>query len=121
MRYTTHERKRDSTMNNPQVINSWIDGKNAKAQNLKSIDGKLFSYALQIGNTLDGTLYLNDATATGGDFYSNTTSTQVNKVKRSLATSGKTYFIRSKLDRERSEYWGTFIQNGLDLDGNQYA
>ena len=59
---------------NEQVIEAWAEGREAEATNLKSTGTRLFSYRLQIGETLDGIKIAGDFTAKGGAFYSQTTS-----------------------------------------------
>ena len=66
---------------NAQVIAAWAEGREAEAANLKSTGTRLFSYRLQIGETLDGIKIAGDFTAKGGAFYSQTTSHHVSRAK----------------------------------------
>ena len=66
---------------NAQVIAAWAEGREAEAANLKSTGTRLFSYRLQIGETIDGIKVVGDFTAKGGEFYSQTTSHHVTATK----------------------------------------
>lgn len=66
---------------NEQVIAAWSAGRELAGGNLKSTGSRLFSYALQIGETINRKKFLGDFTAKGGAFYSQTTSQHVSKAK----------------------------------------
>ena len=73
-------------MRNDEVIEAWIAGKSGQSGSM-STDGKnLFSYRLLIGEGSGSVIY--NHTASGGSYYSQTTSTHVNLTK-GLATSAK--------------------------------
>ena len=64
-----------------QVVAAWAEGREAQGGTLKSTGSRLFSYALQIGETIDGVKVAADFTARGGAFYSQTTSHHVTRAK----------------------------------------
>ena len=70
-------------MTNEQVINAWLKGKVGAAGNLSTDGRKLYSYALCIGTTVDGSKVVYDYTAKGElGFVSMTTSQHVGLAKR---------------------------------------
>ena len=69
--------------NNRGVLRAWSRGIEAHSNNSNlTTDGEsLWSYALKIGVTADGTKIAGDFTSPGGHFASVTTSTHVNGAK----------------------------------------
>jgi hypothetical protein len=70
---------REENPNRSDVIRAWEQGRKLKASGLRTEDGKLWSYALLIGETIDGKLVAYDYT--GSNRVSPTTTTHVNAAK----------------------------------------
>ena len=70
-------------MTNAKVINAWVNGQRAKGGNLRTDGINLFSYDLQIGDTMvSGRKVVYDYTAKGSHgFRSQTTSVHVGIAK----------------------------------------
>jgi len=64
---------------NLNVVQAWIDGRDARNHRgtLTSTDGRLKSYDEVIGVNMGGTCIIREATARGGQYYSQTTSCHV--------------------------------------------
>ena len=70
-------------MKNADVVRAWVDGRVASGGNLMTDGRKLYSYALCIGTTVDGSKVVYDYTAKGElGFVSMTTSQHVGLAKR---------------------------------------
>ena len=70
-------------MKNADVVRAWVDGRVASGGNLMTDGRKLYSYALCIGTTVDGSKVVYDYTAKGElGFVSQTTSQHVGLAKR---------------------------------------
>ena len=70
-------------MKNEDVVRAWVDGRVASGGNLMTDGRKLYSYALCIGTTVDGSKVVYDYTAKGElGFVSQTTSQHVGLAKR---------------------------------------
>ncbi len=70
-------------MKNEDVAYAWAHGRKASAANLSTDGRNLYSYNLLIGYTNGvGDSVARDYTASGGGFYSVTTSTHVGHAKR---------------------------------------
>ena len=67
---------------NSRVIYNWMNNKHFKSINMSTDGHELYSYNLKIGETIGGDKHLYDYTANGIGFYSQTTSQQVNLVRR---------------------------------------
>ena len=66
---------------NSEIFYAWKQGRH-KSTGILGTDGNtLFSYALKIGERVNGKLVVYDYTVPGGNFYSITTSTHVNAAK----------------------------------------
>ena len=72
---------------NEQVINSFLNGRDANGLNLFVQDGALYSYNLKIAEWTSSGVVVYDFTATGGHFYSKTTSQHVGLIKRKVKSS----------------------------------
>ena len=72
---------------NEQVINSFLCGRSASGLNLTTNGNTLYSYALKIAEWTSSGVIVYDFTATGGDFYSMTTSQHVGLIKRQVKPS----------------------------------
>ena len=66
-------------VNNTKVVQAWINGEDARnhRETFTSSNGRLKSYDEVIGVNMGGTCIVRDATARGGQFYSQTTSCHV--------------------------------------------
>jgi len=71
---------------NEQVINSFLNGRPAKAGSLSTDGTSLYSYRLEIARHYGGKPMVWDYTATGGAFQSTTTSQHVGLIKRQVPT-----------------------------------
>ena len=69
---------------NQEVINNFLNKKPAKAGALTTDGHNLYSYGLIIGRWYGGKPFVFDYTATGGAYYSQTTSQHVGLAKRSV-------------------------------------
>jgi len=70
-------------MKNLEVVQAWSTGRVASGGNLMTDGRKLYSYALCIGTTVDGSKVVYDYTAKGElGFVSQTTSQHVGLAKR---------------------------------------
>lgn len=69
-------------MTNEYVAKSWKNNVIASTQNLRTDGANLYSYNLKIGYTENGKKVAIDHTASGGSFYSRTTSRHVSYAKR---------------------------------------
>ena len=72
---------------NEQVINSFLYGRAARGLNLSTNGNTLYSYNLKIAEWTTSGVVVYDFTATGGDFYSMTTSQHVGLIKRQVKPS----------------------------------
>ena len=72
---------------NSDVINSFLYGRNARGLNLSTDGTALYSYRLKIAEWTSNGVIVYDFTATGGDFYSITTSQHVGLIKREVSPS----------------------------------
>ena len=72
---------------NQNVINAFLAGRPARAGNLQTNGYSLYSYNLEIAKWYGGKAIVFDYTATGGAYYSQTTSQHVGLVKRSVPTN----------------------------------
>jgi len=72
---------------NADVINSFLYGRNARGLNLSTDGTALYSYRLKIAEWTSNGVIVYDFTATGGDFYSMTTSQHVGLIKREVSPS----------------------------------
>ena len=72
---------------NEQVINSFLYGRSARGLNLSTNGNMLYSYNLKIAEWTTSGVVVYDFTATGGDFYSMTTSQHVGLIKRQVKPS----------------------------------
>ena len=72
---------------NEQVINSFLNGRCALGLNLFTDGTALYSYKLKIAEWTTSGIVVYDFTATGGDFYSMTTSQHVGLIKRQVKPS----------------------------------
>ena len=70
---------------NSDVINSFLYGRNARGLNLSTDGTALYSYSLKIAEWTSNGVIVYDFTATGGDFYSMTTSQHVGLIKREVS------------------------------------
>jgi hypothetical protein len=72
---------------NSDVINSFLNGRDARGLNLFARGSSLYSYNLKIAEWTSSGVIVYDYTATGGDFRSMTTSQHVGLIKRQVKTS----------------------------------
>ena len=72
---------------NSDVINSFLYGRSARGLNLSTNGNTLYSYDLKIAEWTSSGVIVYDFTATGGDFYSMTTSQHVGLIKRQVKSS----------------------------------
>ena len=72
---------------NEEVINSFLYGRSARGLNLTTNGNALYSYSLKIAEWTTSGVVVYDFTATGGDFYSMTTSQHVGLIKRQVKPS----------------------------------
>ncbi len=72
---------------NEQVINSFLNGRDALGLNLFTDGTALYSYKLKIAEWTTSGIVVYDFTATGGDFISMTTSQHVGLIKREVKPS----------------------------------
>ena len=72
---------------NDQVIKSFLYGRDARGLNLFTDGTALYSYRLKIAEWTSSGVIVYDFTATGGDFYSMTTSQHVGLIKREVSPS----------------------------------
>jgi len=79
-------------MSNDKVIIAWREGRVASAPNLSTVEGRLYSYNLLIGETTDKGVLVYNYTS-GGEYISQTTSCHVGKARRAgehtLVTPGE--------------------------------
>ena len=76
-----------ATSTNEQVINSFLYGRSARGLNLSTDGNTLYSYNLKIAEWTSSGVVVYDFTATGGHFYSMTTSQHVGLIKRQVKSS----------------------------------
>ena len=69
---------------NEQVINAFINQRPAQAGALTTDGVNLYSYSLIIAKWFGGQPFVFDYTATGGAYYSQTTSQHVGRAKRAV-------------------------------------
>jgi len=72
---------------NSDVINSFLNGRDARGLNLFARGSSLYSYNLKIAEWTSSGVIVYDYTATGGDFRSMTTSQHVGLIKREVKSS----------------------------------
>ena len=72
---------------NEQVINSFLYGRSSRGLNLSTNGNALYSYNLKIAEWTSNGVIVYDFTATGGHFYSMTTSQHVGLIKRQVKSS----------------------------------
>ena len=72
---------------NSDVIKSFLHGRDARGLNLFARGSSLYSYNLKIAEWTTSGIVVYDFTATGGDFYSMTTSQHVGLIKRQVKPS----------------------------------
>tara|TARA_R100001082_G_scaffold108407_1_gene83592 strand:+ start:230 stop:508 length:279 start_codon:yes stop_codon:yes gene_type:complete len=72
---------------NEQVINSFLNGRDAHGLNLSAQGSSLYSYNLKIAEWTDNGVIVYDFTATGNAFQSMTTSQHVGLIKRQVKSS----------------------------------
>ena len=72
---------------NDQVIKSFLYGRSSRGLNLTTNGNTLYSYDLKIAEWTTSGVVVYDFTATGGDFYSMTTSQHVGLIKRQVKPS----------------------------------
>ena len=72
---------------NSDVIQSFLNGRDARGLNLFTDGTSLYSYRLKIAEWTSNGVIVYDFTATGGDFYSMTTSQHVGLIKREVSPS----------------------------------
>ena len=72
---------------NEQVINSFLNGRDARGLNLFARGSSLYSYNLKIAERTTSGVIVYDFTATGNAFYSMTTSQHVGLIKREVKPS----------------------------------
>jgi hypothetical protein len=72
---------------NEQVVNAFLNGRAARAGALTTDGTNLYSYSLVIGKWYGGKPFVFDYTATGGAYYSQTTSQHVGRAKREVPSS----------------------------------
>lgn len=72
---------------NSDVIKSFLYGRNARGLNLSTDGTALYSYSLKIAEWTSNGVIVYDFTATGGHFYSMTTSQHVGLIKREVSPS----------------------------------
>ena len=94
-------------MDTQAIAEAWVKGKKARNKNFVTRDGKIWSYNVLIGKTLqDGTLLIYDYTNSAGNFISNTTTYHVSTIIKeawSNASPGQEIIITDKvpIDLER--------------------
>ena len=69
---------------NEQVINAFLNGRQADGLNLRTDGTSLYSYRLEIARWYGGKPMVFDYTATGGAYQSMTTSQHCGLIKRSV-------------------------------------
>ena len=72
---------------NDQVIKSFLYGRSSRGLNLTTNGNTLYSYDLKIAEWTTSGVVVYHFTATGGDFYSMTTSQHVGLIKRQVKPS----------------------------------
>lgn len=75
-------------MDTQAIAEAWVKGKRARNKNFVTRDGRIWSYNVLIGKTLqDGTLLIYDYTNSAGNFISNTTTYHVSAIIKEAWTN----------------------------------